>query len=149
MTYAEGAKSGEVAFKPKLSLSVGEEVEKDSLNCETHKFTTNNQLILLFLEKLCRYSATISCEDLESAVLVTTTPGKDDLPTVETLRSAYRTLGEICDDLSSSIDKDLTKEKLYLFKATPFSIKSCCIVRYRMLFGREGRGVTHLSLAPK
>ncbi len=117
MTYAEGAKSGELTFKPKLSLSVGEEVERDSLNAETHKFSTNNQLILLFLDKLCKSSAGVSTEDIESSVLLTCgTEMGGDLPSVETLRGAYHVISEICRDLSASIDKDLTKEKLYLFK---------------------------------
>jgi len=118
MTYEAGVKGTEtVSIKPKLSLSVGEEVTKDYFNPEMWKLSTNNQLILLFLEKLCKYSPTVSVEDIESSILVSC-GGKNGLPTPDALKEAYKVINSICHDLTAQTDKELIKQKLYFLKVS-------------------------------
>ncbi len=89
---------------------------------DTENESSNNGLIMLFLEKLCKYSPEIlGIEDIETSVLGGTMKN-DELPTMEELKKGYSTIRKICGHLTKNIGKDLAKEKLALFKVLCFCL---------------------------
>ena len=98
-----------------MSLSVNEDVTKDYINPELWNYCSSNPLISLFIEKLCRHTSLDGVEDIESSIL-SILGEKSDVPSIESLKEAYKTINEISHDLSVQLDKDLLKEKLYFFK---------------------------------
>ena len=96
-------------------MPINDEFSKEDLSPELRTIYTSNQLILLFLEKLCKYSESIGIEEFESSILACSNSNVE-MPSIDELRQSYRTITEISNDVSSSISKGLIKKKLQLFK---------------------------------
>ena len=119
MMYGDSLKAGQnLLSQPKLpayALEGDYEFSKEYLDPKNWKFSSNNNtgLIMLFMEKLCKYSEeVIGTGDIEGTILAI----KGDKEGIEDLKRAYSMIEEMCNDLNKGLEKDLIKGKLYFFK---------------------------------
>lgn len=120
MIYGDNIKAGQDMLAQQKVVLGDYEMGKDYLNPKNWKFSAkSNGLIMLFLERLCKYSNAVGIEDIEGSVLVSIN-NKPDLPSIEELKNAYKSIEKICGCLRNELEKDLVKKKLYLFKALIF-----------------------------
>jgi len=108
-------KAGEDVLTQEKIVLGDYELGKEYLNSDNWKFPENNGFIILFLNSLCKYSNPINTEDIEGSVLVSKRRNTE-LPTIEELKKSFECIEKLCEKLKDKLERDLVKEKLYLFK---------------------------------